>query len=81
MRDIEYNNRVMPLVHRSIAIKNMKLKPSRNFDSIKKQIETTFGPVFEVRAEEGYVIVTGDLHDYRTREKLFEIITSKKVGG
>lgn len=72
---------VRVMVHRSIEVKSMKLKAARPFSRIKKEIIKNFGEVFELRYQRGYVIVKGDLHDYRTREKLYKIITSKSVGG
>jgi len=59
----------------------MKFKAARDFSTIKKNIVDLYGPVFEIIYDQGYVVVKGDLHDYRTRDRLFEIITSKKVGG
>ncbi len=76
-----YIGNVVNMVHRSIEVKSMKLKASRPFSRIKKEIIKNFGQVFELRYQRGYVIVKGDLHDYRTREKLYKIITSKSVGG
>ena len=57
----------------------MKLKTSVDFDTIRQKIQEHFGPIFEIEFSDGYVIVSGDLHDYRKREKLFEIITQEKV--
>jgi hypothetical protein len=68
------------MVHRSIEIKSMKFKASRNFTEIKKLITKNFGDVFKLQQQGRYVIVSGDLHDYRIREKLYEIITSESVG-
>ncbi len=69
------------MVHRSIEIKSMKFKPSRDFAEIKKLIIKNFGEVFTLQQQGEYVIVSGDLHDYKIREKLYEIITSESVGG
>jgi hypothetical protein len=69
------------MVHRSIEIKSMKSRASKDFSAIKKQILKNFGDVYKLQQEGGYVIVTGDLHDYKAREKLYEIITSKSIGG
>jgi len=69
------------MVHRSIEIKSMKFKASKDFSSIKRQIIKNFGDIYKLRHESGYIIVTGDLHDYKAREKLYEIITSESIGG
>jgi len=69
------------VVHRSIEIKSMKFKAARDFAEIKRLIVKHFGEVFKLQKRGGYVIVSGDLHDYRTREKLYEIITSESIGG
>ena len=69
------------MVHRSIEIKSMKFRASRDFSEIKKLITKRFGDVYKLRHEGGYVIVSGDLHDYKARERLYEIITSESIGG
>ena len=69
------------MVHRSIEIKSMKFKASKDFLTIKSQILKSFGDIYKLRHEGGYVIVSGDLHDYKAREKLYEIITSESIGG
>lgn len=69
------------MVHRSIEIKSMKFKASRDFSEIKKLVTKNFGDIFTLQHKDGFVIVRGDLHDYRSREKLYEIITSESIGG
>ena len=69
------------MVHRSIEIKSMKFRASRDFLEIKKLITKSFGNIYKLQHEGGYVTVTGDLHDYKAREKLYEIITSESIGG
>ena len=69
------------MVHRSIEIKSMKFKAARDIAEIKKTIIKTFGDIFALQYKNGYVTVSGDLHDYRTREKLYEIITNRSIGG
>ena len=69
------------VVHRSIEIKSMKFKAARDFAEIKKLIVKHFGEVFKLRKQGNFIIVSGDLHDYRTREKLYEIITTESIGG
>jgi len=69
------------MVHRSIAVKSMKFKAAASFNDIKRAVIKTFGDVFALQYKNGYVTVSGDLHDYRTREKLYEIITSRSIGG
>ena len=64
------------MVHRSIEVKALRLKPSKDFNMIKKRIVKDFGEgVFNIRLEDGVVVVSGDLHDYRVRERLIKIIT------
>ena len=69
------------MVHRSIEVKSMKFKAARDIGEIKKAIIKTFGDIFALQYKNGYVTVSGDLHDYRTREKLYEIITNRSIGG
>ena len=69
------------MVHRSIEIKSMKFKASRDFSEIKRLILKSFGDVYKIQHEGGYVVVSGDLHDYKARERLYEIITSESIGG
>ncbi len=70
------------MVHRSIKVESMSFKPSRDFSKIKKKIIKDFGDdVFLIEFEKGFVVVSGDLHDYKVRERLFTIITGRKVGG
>jgi hypothetical protein len=69
------------MVHRSIEIKSMKFKAGVDFNEIKRIIKKTFGEVFALQYKKGYVTVSGDLHDYKTREKLYEIITARSIGG
>lgn len=70
------------MVHRSIEIKSMRLKSSKDFTKVKSRIVKDFGDgVFVIEYNDGYVIVQGDLHDYKVRDKLYKIITGRSVRG
>jgi len=69
------------MVRRSIEVKSIKLKASRPILKIKTMIKHDFGDQFTVNYRGGYVTVRGDLHDYRTRERLYSIITTDTIGG
>jgi len=72
---------VIKMQTRSIGVSGIGVKRKRDIDTIIKDIKKEFGDRFIIEVERDIIHVTGDLHNYRIRNQLHEIITGERIGG
>ena len=66
---------------RSIGVSGICKVRKREFEDIMNDIKREFDDEFIIEQIDNKIWVRGDLHNYKTRYRLHEIITGEKVSG